>query len=223
MQVTKSEIEPRTVSLDITVDAEIVQKGFDRAYREFSNFTNVPGFRPGKAPKPMLARYVNQERLRERVMEIVAGPAYREALKQEEITPYTDPDVEFSDLAEGQPWHFKAAVPLMPTVELGDYKTVEVERPVYTVDDEEVERQIEALREEYSKIQPVTARGVQDGDVVIAELAVTPEGAEPVEPRRSLLRPGAGNNIPGFDDAVSGQMPDEERSFELAYPDDFQD
>ena len=223
MQVTKTEIEPRTVSLDITVDAPIVQKGFDRAYREFSNFTNVPGFRPGKAPKAMLARYVNHERLRERVMEIIAGPAYREALDQEKITAYSDPEVEFSDLAEGQSWQFKAAVPLPPTVELGDYKTVEVERPVYTVDEEEVNRQIEALREEYGKIQPVSGRGIQDGDVVIAELAVTPEGGEPAEPRRSLLRPGSGNNIPGFDDAVRGQMPDEERTFELTYPEDFQE
>ena len=223
LQVAKSELEPRTVSLDITVDAETVQKGFDRAYREFSNFTNVPGFRPGKAPRAMLARYVNHERLRERVMELIAGPAYREAVTQEEITPYTDPDVEFSDLAEGQPWQFKAAVPLPPTVELGDYKTVEVERPVYTVGDEEVDRQLEALREEYSKIQPVTGRGVQDGDVVIAELSVTPEGAEPAEPRRSLLRPGTGNNIPGFDDAIRGQMPEEERNFDLTYPEDFQE
>ena len=223
MQVTKSEIEPRTVSLDITVDAETVQKGFDRAYREFSNFTNVPGFRPGKAPKAMLARYVNHERLRERVMELVAAPAYREALQQEEITPYTDPEVEFSDLAEGQEWQFKAAVPLSPTVELGDYKNVSVERPIYTVDEAEIDRQVEALREEYAKIQPVTGRGVQDGDVVIAELAVTPEGAEPAEPRRSLLRPGAGKNIPGFDEAVRGQNPDEEREFDLTYPEDFQE
>ena len=229
MQVNKTEIESRTVSLDITVDPETVQKGFDRAYREFSNFTNVPGFRPGKAPKAMLARYVNQERLRERVMEIVAGPAYREAVTQEQITPYTDPEVEFSDLTEGQPWQFKAAVPLPPTVELGDYKTVSIERPVYTVDDEEVNRQIEALREEYSKIQPVTGRGVQDGDVVIAELSVTPQGegeapAEPpAEPRRSLLRPGSGNNIPGFDDAIRGQLPEEDRAFELTYPEDFQE
>src|SRR5215831_8338039 len=126
MQVTKEQIDPCTVALDFEIESETVKKAFDRAYREFSTFTNVPGFRPGKAPRPMLERYVNQQRLQDRVKELVAAPAYRDALKQEEITPYTDPEVEFSDLAQDKPWHFKAVVPMPPAVELGDYKKISV-------------------------------------------------------------------------------------------------
>ncbi len=222
MQVTKEQAEPCTVKLDIEVEPDRVNRAFDRAYREFSGFTTVPGFRPGKAPRKVLERYVNQERLRERVLELVAAPAYQEALKQEQITPYTEPDVEFGDIAEGQTWQFTARVPMPPKVTLGDYQTISVERPIYTVTDEDVDRQIEAMRSEHARLVPVTDRGVQDGDVMIAETLITAEGEEPdPEPRRSLIR--IGNNIPGFDEAVMGQKIDEERTFELTYPEDYQD
>jgi trigger factor len=222
MQVTKEQIEPCTVALDIQIEPEIVSKAYERAYKDFGKFTNVPGFRPGKAPRAMLERYVNQEKLRERVMELVAAPAYREALQQENINPYLDPEVEFSDLADGQPWQFKALVPTAPQITLGDLKGISVERPVYQVTDEDVTQQIDSLRNEHARLEKVEGRGVQPEDVIIAEMKVTVEGEEPpTEPRRTLIR--LGDNIPGFDDAVMGQQVDEERSFKLTYPEDYQD
>lgn len=221
MQVTKEQLDPCTVALNFTIEPDVVSRAFGQAYREFGQFTAVPGFRPGKAPRKMVERYVNQEKLRERVMEIVAGPAYRDALKQEEITPYSDPEVEFSDLADGQEWQFKAVVPTEPHVELGDYKAIEIERPVYTVGEEDVDRQIESLRGEHARMVKVEGRGVEPTDVVIADMSVTPEGQEPAEPRRTLIR--MGDNIPGFDEAVLGQQADEERKFTLTYPEDHQD
>jgi trigger factor len=221
MQVTKEQIDPCTVGLDIEVDAETVSQGFTRAIKEFGKFTNVPGFRPGKAPRAMVEKYVNQERLRERVMELVAGPAYRDALKQEDITPYMDPEVDFSDLADGQPWQFKAVVPLAPEVTLGDTEGIAVERPVYEVTEQDIDNQVEALRGEHARLEKAEDRGVQEGDVVIAEMGVTMEGEERAEPKRTLVR--IGDNIPGFDEAIMGQQIDEEREFDLTYPEDHQD
>src|SRR5258708_1621945 len=221
MQVTKEQVDPCTITLDVQIEPEVVGRAFDRAYREFGGFTNVPGFRPGKAPRAMLEKYVNEVRLKERVTELLAGPAYRDVLKQEDINPYTDPEVEFSDLANGQPWQFKATVPLPPQVKLGDYSKISVERPVYKVTEEDIVSQIESMRNEQARLEVVTGRGVEMDDVIIAETAVTPEGGEPGEPRRTLIR--LGNNIPGFDEAVLGQQADEERTFGLTYPDDYQE
>src|SRR5438132_1215845 len=155
MAETKEQENPCTLILDIEIEPEEVSKAFDRAYREFSGFTNVPGFRPGKAPRPMLEKFVNQERLRERVMEILAGPAYRDELKSREITPYTDPEVEFGDLENGRPCQFKASVPLPPKVTLGDYSNISVERPVYKVTDEDVDREIDSIRNERARLEAV--------------------------------------------------------------------
>jgi trigger factor len=222
MQVTKEQVDPCTVSLDIKIEPDTVSRAFGQAYREFGKFTSVPGFRPGKAPRSMVERYVNPDKVRERVMEIVAGPAYREALQNENISPYADPEVEFSDLADGQEWQFKAIVPLPPNVELGDYSDLTVERPVFKVSDEDVDRQIENIRNEYSRMEKVDGRGVQQGDVLIAEMTETIEGQEPpAAPRRTLIR--VGESIPGFDDQILGIKPDEEREFDLTYPEDHQD
>ena len=222
MQVTKEQIDPCTIALDIKIEPDIVSKAFGQAYREFGQFTNVPGFRPGKAPRRIVERYVNQEKVRERVIEIVAVPAYREALDQEQITPYTDPEVEFSDLADGEPWQFKAVVPMPPNVELGAYEDIQVERPIFAVAVEDIDRQVESLRNEYTRTEKVEGRGVLQGDVVIAEMTESVDGQAPqTQARRTLIR--VGESIPGFDDQVLGMMPDEDRSFDLTYPEDHQD
>ena len=67
MQFSKEQTDPCTITLDITIDSQTVSQGFDRAYKEFGKHTAVPGFRPGKAPRPMVERYVNMERLLQRV------------------------------------------------------------------------------------------------------------------------------------------------------------
>jgi len=222
MQVTREQSAPCTVTLDIQIEPETVSRAFDRAYREFGSFTSVPGFRPGKAPRKVLERYINLERLLERVRDLLAVPAYRKALEQEQITPYRDAQVEFSDLADGQSWQFKAIVPTPPQVELGDYSNITVERPVYTVRDEDVDRQIESLRQNHARLEKVEGRGVQENDILIAEMTVQVEDetAKP-EPKRTLIR--LGNNIPGFDEALLGQQAEEERTFTLTFPEDYQE
>ncbi len=220
MQVTKEQIDPCTIALDIEVEPEKVSAGFEKAYREFGRYTSVPGFRPGKAPRKVLEQYVNQERLRERVLEIVAAPAYHEALKQEEIEQFSDPEVDFADLADGEAFKFKAVVPTAPQVTLGPIEEVSVERPIYTVSEEDIDAQLDKLRGEHARIEKVEGRGVEQGDIVIAEMAEQIEGADPAEPKRTLIR--VGENIPGFDDAILGQAIGEERKFTLTYPEDHQ-
>lgn len=222
MQVTREEIEPCTVSLTISVDADAVDRGYARAYREFAAVTNVPGFRPGKAPRAVLERYLDKSRVDERVAEVVASQAYRDALRQEQLQAYDDPEVEFDELKPGAPWQFKAVVSLPPRVELGDLEGVRVERPVYTPTDEDVDREIDRIRENAARMETVEGRPVQAGDWVIGDLAIQVEGLdEPAEPRRSLIR--LGGNIPGFDEAIIGQNIGEERVFTLTYPEDYQE
>ncbi|MEP6755025.1 MAG: trigger factor [Chthonomonadales bacterium] len=222
MQFSKEQTDPCTITLDITIDADTVSQGFDRAYKEFGKYTAVPGFRPGKAPRIMVERYVNKEKLLQRVMELVAGPAYREILDSEKITPYVEPEVDFADLVDKQEWQFKAIVQTPPVVKLGDLKGIKAERPLYTVTDADVEQQLVGIQNEYARTEKIDGRGVEAADVVIAELEAVTEGDEPpAEPRRRILR--MGENIPGFDEKVVGMKIDDEKEFDLAYPDDHQD
>ncbi len=221
MQVTKEQLDPCTVELAFTVEAEAVSKAFGRAYREFGAFTAVPGFRPGKAPRSMVEKFVNHERLKERVAELLAVSAYHQALKDEDVTPYGDPDVDFGDLTEGEEWQFKAVVATPPSVVLGDYSDIAVERPVFPFSEEDIDAELEGFRREYGRQAKVEGRPVKAEDWVIAETSVSLDGETPPEPKRTLIR--LGNNIPGFDEAIIGQEIDEERAFSLSYPDDYQE
>ena len=222
MQYTKEQTDPCTITLDITVDSDAVTQGFSQAYKEFGKYTSVPGFRPGKAPRAMVERYVNKERLLQRVMEVVAGPAYREIIDKEKIVPYVEPEVDFADLIDKAEWQFKAIVQTPPIVELGELTGIKVEKPVYTVSEEDIDQQIVAVQNEYARMEKIEGRGLEATDVVIVEMTATTEGSEaPAEPRRTLLR--MGDNIPGFDEQVIGLKLEEEKEFDLAYPEDHQD
>jgi trigger factor len=220
MQVTAEQTDPCVVTLDISLDEGQVARTFDSVYREFSRYVSVPGFRPGKAPRAILERYVDQERVRERAKEKLISDSYFKAIEQEGITPYRDPEIDTTDIEDHKPYTFKAAIPLEPQVTLGDYTGLTVEKPIFSVTEAMVEERVNRLREDRARLERITDRGVQEGDVLIAENQVVMEGEEPNGPaRRQLIQ--IGNNIPGFDEAVMGMKPDEERTFTLTYPDDY--
>lgn len=220
MQVTAEQTDPCTIVLDIAVDEQQVARAFDSVYREFSRYANVPGFRPGKAPRAILERFVDSERVRERTLEKLITDTYFKAIEEEGITPYRQPDIQPPDLEDKKPYSYKATVPLEPQVTLGEYTGLTVEKPVFTVTDAMVEERLQRLRDDRARLERVTDRGVEAGDVLIAENQVVLEGEEIPDPaRRQLIQ--IGNNIPGFDAAVMGMTTGEERTFELTYPDDF--
>jgi len=221
MQVTAEHPDPCTVVLDINVDEQRVARAFETSYTEFSRFASVPGFRPGKAPLAIVKRYLNMERVRQATLERLIRETYFEAMESESLTPYRDPQIEPTDLVEGQSYSYRAIVPLEPQITLGEYTGLTVEKPIYKVSDEVVEERLTKLREERARLERVTDRGVEPGDILIVEQQVHVEGEEaPSGPgRRQLVQ--LGDTVPGYDDALIGTAIGEERTFEIVYPDDY--
>ena len=223
MQVTAEHPDPCTVVLDINVDEQQVARVFETTYKEFGRYANVPGFRPGKAPRAILERYVNAEKVRQQALEKIIRDSYFKAIEEEGIVPYRDPRIDPTDLEDKKPYAYKATVPLEPQVTLGEYTGLTVEKPVYTVTDAMVETRLNALREERARLERVTDRGVQPGDILIVEQQIKMEGdeSEPGQPRRQLVQ--MGNNVPGYDDALMGLAIGEERTFDVTYPEDYEE
>ena len=222
MQVTKEPLEPCQVALTIEVEPDKVVHAVDRAYREYAKYVTVPGFRKGKAPMNFVRQRVPESDVRQRTAELLVEPAYNEALKQEEIQPYAPPKLELVqlDLTE-KPFVFKAIVPLAPQVEIGPYTGLEVERNNYILTDEDVDTQIERMRERAADF-PKVERPVQQGDLVIGDVSanvdIRPDAATP---RPTMIEVGAEGNIPGFDEHLIGLNPDESTTFTLTYPEDY--
>jgi trigger factor len=221
MQVKVEQQGPCEVELNIEVPAEQVSTTRDKVFKEIGQYTTVPGFRRGKAPKVLLERHLSPESVRRHLLDELLPDAYAEALEEAKIEPYTDPEVEIVQLEKEQPFIFKAKVPLPPKIELGEYKGIEVERPEVTVTDEDIDSELEYLRQNHASIEPIEDRPVQSGDIVTADLGVVIEGEEPQEPGRARIR--VGSNIPEFDDNIVGMNLGEERSFAIEYASDFAD
>lgn len=223
MQVTAEQTDPCTVVLSIEVDEQQVSRAFDSAYRDFGRHANVPGFRPGKAPRALVERFVDNERVRRHALEKIVRDTYPKAIEEESLTPFRDPEIDAADLEDKKPYTYKASVPLEPQITLGEYTGLAVEKPIFKVTDEMVTQRIDGLREERAKLDRVTDRGVQAGDMLIVENQIKVEDLsdDDTPVRRQLVQ--MGQNVPGYDEAVLGMMPDEERTFELTYPADHEE
>ncbi|HEY2594355.1 MAG TPA: trigger factor family protein, partial [Chloroflexota bacterium] len=145
MKVASTELPPRQVSLDIEVDKDRLDRAIDDAYRRLAVRVDVPGFRRGKAPRPMVERMLGRDRIVEEALDKLVPEIVTEAMEQEKVEPYTRPRVES---IEFDPLRLKAVIGLAPKVELGDYKDalrITPEEP--NVGDQQVDDVITRLRE----------------------------------------------------------------------------
>lgn len=217
MAVTqKEQTKPCEISLEIEVETEKVKKAFDAAYREAGKVINVPGFRKGKAPRSILERFVDEDALKERVAEKLVQEVYEDVIKEAEIDPFGTSEYEIVYLTDGEPFKFKAKIPLAPEVKLGKYQGIKVDRLAPAVSDEDIQREIDSIRERAAKVENVEDRPVQKGDLAIVSLT-DPSG----QARETVVE--AGGNLPSFDEGLVGMSKGDTKTIEIAYPDDYED
>lgn len=219
MLVKQEQLNPCEVELEVEVDAGKVQSAIDNTYDDIARETTVPGFRKGKAPKAVLRNYLDPEKVKDRAASALLRKAYSEALEESKLDPYAPADVDLVKFDIGEPMVFKAKVPLAPKVELGDYVGIEVERSVREVTDEEVDKQVDLLRDREAEWVAVTDRPVQKGDT--AHVTMSREDDEDQDAQRPPLRVLVGENLPEFDDGLVGMSPGEEKQISITYPEDY--
>jgi trigger factor len=224
VKVSSTELPPRQVSLDIEVDKDRLDRAIDDAYRRMAGRVDVPGFRRGKAPRPMVERMLGRDRIVEEALDKLVPEVVTEAMEQEKVEPYTRPRVES---IEFDPLRLKAVIGLAPIVELGDYKEVlriSPEEP--SVGDQQVDDVIKRLRESYAQWAPVE-RPVALGDRVGLDLKATVEGNEEpvVDSKEAEYVVDADSTSPaaGFGEQLVGLLGGEEKHFTLTMPDDYRD
>lgn len=226
MVTVTSRPEPGSkVVLEIEVDADEVNRHFATAYRHVAERTRVPGFRPGKAPRHVIDRFVGRASVLAEVMEHLVSASYDAALDQTDIVPIDQPkvDIDPSALAEGSPVSFTATVSVRPEVQLGAYTDYPFTLEVPETTDEQIEHVIEELREQQGSLRPVDDRGAQRGDVVSVKFVGTIDG-EPFEggsADRMPLIVGEDRMIPGWEDNLVGMRIDEKKGFDVTFPDDY--
>lgn len=203
--------------LEIEVEPERLERSLDKGYRRLVKRTNVPGFRRGKAPRHMLERHIGRHAFLHEALEILVPEVYGQALEEEGIQPIGAPSIE---LVQEDPPVIKATVPLQPSVELGDYHSVRVERSSVEATAAEVDEALEELRRRYAVHEPVD-RPVQMGDIVRADIRAVVGGKEIFTDKDVELRLVEGSVLllPGFAEGLVGAEQGAQTEVESTIPD----
>ena len=223
MQITRTTAPKSSVQLEIELPPERLDRAIGDAVRALARRTRVPGFRPGKAPRPVLERHLGPGAVFDEAVDHLMQDAYRAALLQEDILPLTNADVEVVQAEEGKAFVFKAIVPVRPDVVLGDYKGFNFAPEIEVIDAARVDKVIDELRDQNATLAAVEERGASDGDYAVISFVGTKDG-EPFEGGTSERMPlilGQERLIPGFETNLVGLKVGDSTEFDIVFPDDY--
>lgn len=219
VKVTVEQQPKSSVILDIVADDDEFKQAVNRAFRRVNELVNVPGFRPGKAPRQLVEQRVGRDLIVQEAHREVMDDLYRRALEQEDIVPVSDPEV---DVYQDEPVGFKVTIQVYPKVDLGDYSTISVEPREVNATEEEVEDVIQNLRKQQSTwVEPDEPRAPVEGDQVILDFEVyegDEEFHEPVVGADFVL--GEGPLFKQIEEAVKFLQPGADAEFDINFDED---
>src|ERR687896_2473096 len=219
-----TELDDSRVRVDVSVPAEALEGALRSAAAELGREIRVPGFRSGKVPPEVVLRQVGREAVMDEALRRGLPGWYEEAVADAGITTVGDPQLDLSDLPEkGSPLAFTIEVGVVPPAKLGNYKGLEVGRREPSVDPQEVQAELERMRESLAALDTVD-RPASRGDFVVVDFLGTIDGEpfEGGEARGHLVELGAGRLIPGFEEQLDGVSAGDEREVKVTFPDDYQ-
>lgn len=209
--------------LSVQVPEPTVKEAFLKAFRELQKEATVKGFRKGKAPLATI-RSMYMDRVKENVIQDLVQKHYSEALAEHSLEPISFPHIDFEDISDATEFNFTASFEVRPEVELKKIKDLKVQREIFAVSEEQIERSLEQMREGRTEMRPMLEeRGLQNGDVAVVDFQGFMAG-EPLENGSATdhqLEIGSNTFIPGFEEGLVGLKVGEERTISLAFPETY--
>jgi trigger factor len=213
----------------VEVEAQKVDETFEAVMKDFRREANLPGFRPGKAPKEMVLRKYEKD-IQEETKRKLISEAYRKAVEEQKLDVVGPPDIEEIQFSRGQPLQFAATIETAPEFELPEYKGLPIKRETQSVTDADVERALTLLRERqvgFTKVE----RPLQSGDIAVVNYTGTCEGKPIIElaptakgltEQKNFWVEAIPNSfIPGFADQLIGAKAGDKRTVAVDFPADF--
>ncbi|WP_280263782.1 trigger factor [Nocardia wallacei] len=214
MKSTVEQLSPTRVRINVEVPFEELKPDFDKAYKALAQQVRIPGFRPGKAPAKLLEARLGRGAVLEQVVNDALPARYSEAVTTSEVKVIGQPQIEITKIEDGEELAFSAEVDVRPEISLPDYSSIEVTVDPIAVADEDIEQQLQSLRQRFGTLKSVE-RPVQDGDFVSIDLAATVDGEAVEEASTTGLshEVGSGQLIEGLDETLIGMAAEESKDF----------
>lgn len=218
MKITTEQLPNSQIALVVQPDEEQVEQALRKAATKVAQRYNIPGFRKGKAPYAAIVRAFGREALLEQAAEEMGDQIYRQALEESGLQPIAPgmlEDITFDPLT------YRLVLSMRPRIDLGDYRSVRVERTPVTVSDEAVEERLEALREEQSEWLPVESAALGD----LLTMSITGSAGEDAiltdDAFELILEEESEDFPPGFDAQFLGAKEGDQVAFDITYPEEW--
>ena len=217
-------VETNKYELEIEISAEDFEAAIEKAYLKARKNIAMPGFRKGKAPRKLIEKEYGEQVFFEDAVNLLYAPVVNGAVEESGLELVTRPEVEVTEISKENGVKLKATCITKPEVEVKDYKGIEVEKVVNPVTDEDINKQLDALREKNVTVETVDYRAAENGDDVVIDFEgfkddVAFEGGKAEDFTLSL---GSGQFIPGFEDQIVGHNAGEDFDINVTFPDEYQ-
>lgn len=206
------------------VPADVVARETESVVQNYQKLARLPGFRKGKVPVTVVRNRFADD-IRGEVVERLVPRYFREEVAKQKLEPVSQPQVTDLQIKEGEPMRFKATFEVLPPIEVAGYQELRAEKADTNVTEEEVAGELNNLRERRAVFTPVEDRALADGDFADISFTGTPkeEGGKPVPVNDVLVHIGGPDTVKEFSENLRGAKTGEERTFDVAYPEDFND
>ena len=215
MKTDLESLSPTRVKLTVELPFDELQPSFDKAYASIAKQVSVPGFRKGKVPARVIEQRFGRGAVLDEAINDAVPKAYEDALREKEIVPVGRPEVDVTEIEDGEKVTFTAEVDIRPGFELPDYKSITVEVDAAEASDADIDEHIDNLRTRFASLKDVD-RACADGDVLLVDIAGSTDSGDDVDDLSGSAMSyemGTDGMLPGFDDAVHGASAGETRTF----------
>ncbi len=214
MQSAVEKLSPTSVRLTVEVPFEELKPNLDAAYKKIAGQIAIPGFRKGKVPPQIIDQRIGRATVLDEAVNEAVPQLYMRALEENELTPLSQPEIEISEFVDKEKLAFTAEVEVRPEITVPDYEGLAVQVEDVEVSDQDVEEQLQALRQRFGTLVDVD-RAVEDGDFVSMDLSAS-RGGEPIEDAQATdlsYQVGQQTMLDGLDDALLGMSAGESKNF----------
>lgn len=223
MKVTKEQLETNVVSLEIAVAAEEFEKAVQKAYLKNVKSITLPGFRKGKAPRKLIEKTYGEGVFYEDAADEILQNTYPQAVEDEKLEPVARPEIEIKEIGAGKDFVYTAKITLKPVVKMNKYKGLKVKKIEYGVTDEEIDKEIDLMKERVARFVEVTDRPAEMGDVTVIDYEGSIDGVkfDGGTAQNYNLTLGSGHFIPGFEEQIAGHNINDEFDVVVTFPEDY--
>ncbi|HOP11234.1 MAG TPA: trigger factor [Oscillospiraceae bacterium] len=221
MLKTKTMLENNKYELTITIDAQTFAEATDKAYLKDRVKMAIPGFRKGKAPRKLLEQYYGEGAFYETAFNALYPQAVEDAVKEAELIAVSRPELNIESIGKDGV-EFKAVIWVKPTIEVGEYKGIEVEKPSTEVTEEEINAEVDKARERGSRILTIDGKA-EKGHITSIDFEGFVDGTafEGGKAEKYDLTLGSGAFIPGFEDQIIGHIAGDEFDVNVEFPNEY--